>query len=127
MFEGKCQKRTNVGNTAIPPALTAPVNTLNPTQNTCVLLVPLPAQNNIPPSNNSNGTNNASTSSTTSFNLTNSTFSTVTTLSQTHYKTIIEFYLIRVGQWQPNDRVDVYINDLLMLSKNYSAYGNKLC
>ena len=44
-----------------------------------------------------------------------------------HHKTIVEFYLLKIDTWQPDDRVDLYLNDLLVLSRNYSTFGNDIC
>jgi hypothetical protein len=48
-------------------------------------------------------------------------------INQTHYKKIVEFYLIKIDRWEPSDLLQVYLNDLLVLSKNYSAFGNSIC
>jgi len=35
--------------------------------------------------------------------------------------------LLRVGLWSVDDRLEVYFNDLLMLTKKYTDFGNKIC
>lgn len=48
-------------------------------------------------------------------------------IPQSHYQIIVEFYLIRIDNWDPSDTLNLYLNDLLMMSKNYSSFGNNIC
>ena len=41
--------------------------------------------------------------------------------------TKIQFRLIKVDNWNPNDFLDVYINDLRVIHKSYTNKGNKIC
>jgi hypothetical protein len=49
------------------------------------------------------------------------------TLSEKHYKMLVSFYLIKIDDWNPNDQLNLYLNDLLVLQKSYSSFGNKIC
>lgn len=49
------------------------------------------------------------------------------TINQTHYKKIVQFHLIKIDTWDGTDVLQLYLNDLLVLSKNYSSFGNKIC
>ena len=39
---------------------------------------------------------------------------------QVHYKIIVEFYLMKIDKWEATDLMQLYLNDLLVLSKQYS-------
>jgi hypothetical protein len=125
LYQGTCTPRTNIGtptNTSTNKSSTNNTNNNNTTNNTtsnpfstastlnCSLSLPSP-----------------SGSSTTDFTFTQTNLTALLALPQPHYKAIVEFYLLRIGQWQPSDRVDVYLNDLLVLSKTFPSYGNKFC
>jgi hypothetical protein len=116
LFEKNCQKKTNVADTITPSSLVPSNSSAVDNTSTCSLILPTSDSSNLSLSN-----------VTTTFILSSKPLTTVTTLSQIHYRSIVEFYLLRIGQWNSEDRVDVYLNDLLMLSKNYSSYGNKWC
>lgn len=103
LFEGSCKKRTNIGDTSVPANLSGTSN------QSCSIQAP--TQNGSPPS----------------FVFSNNVISTTSRIEQLHYKVIVEFYLMRVGVWDAEDKLEVYLNDLLMLTKNYSDYGNKIC
>ena len=115
LYKGQCILRTNIGGILPAPALSLPPGSQAPLP-TCSL----------PPAFVSNGTNSTN-SSNGSFTLSSSTLTSQLNVPERHYKQIVEFYLVRVGQWQPSDRLDVYLNDLLLLSKTYSSFGNQIC
>lgn len=48
-------------------------------------------------------------------------------IPEVHYKKIIEFYLVKIDKWNKNDRLDLYLNDLLIFSKTFTEFGNKVC
>jgi hypothetical protein len=33
---------------------------------------------------------------------------------------MVQFYLIKIDKWDPTDMMQLYLNDLLVLSKQYS-------
>lgn len=52
---------------------------------------------------------------------------TLYTIPQVHYRKIVQFYLIKIDKWEPSDLLQLYLNDLLVMSKNYSSFGNRVC
>jgi len=40
---------------------------------------------------------------------------------------LVSFYLIKIDVWDPSDSLNMYLNDLLVLQKSYSSFGNKIC
>lgn len=44
-----------------------------------------------------------------------------------HYKMLISFYLLKIDKWDPRDEIHLYLNDLLVLRKSYSSFGNRIC
>ena len=47
-------------------------------------------------------------------------------LPETHYKVKIEFMLMRIDDWE-DDRLHMYVNDLLVMDKKFSRFGNRMC
>jgi hypothetical protein len=68
-----------------------------------------------------------SNASTVNFTVSENKLTSLIVINQTHYKKIVEFYLIKIDTWSPNDLLQLYLNDLLVLSKNYTAFGNSIC
>ena len=112
LIDGQCRPRTNIATDQLRGVL--PAN--NPTLGNCSIVLPLSS------SGNTNATPAAS-----QFTLSSTTLTSTTAIPQPHYKKIVEFYLLRLGQWSTTDRLNVYLNDLLVLSKNYSDYGSVIC
>jgi len=109
---GQCVPKTNIATDSLRGDL--PVG--DPAIGNCSIVLPL---------SSSSITTNSTTAS--QFSITSTNITSIINIPQTHYKTIVEFYLLRLGNWDTTDRIDVYFNDLLMMSKNYSNYGTKIC
>lgn len=48
-------------------------------------------------------------------------------MGQRHYRKIVQFYLLKVDEWADGDQLQLYLNDLLVMSKTYSKLGNNIC
>lgn len=35
--------------------------------------------------------------------------------------------MLKIDNWSPNDEIDFYVNDLLVLNKTYGDFGNLIC
>lgn len=115
LFEEKCVKRTNVAGT-----LTIDNNPANGSAGIwSVQASPTIANNNC--------SVNLPSKSTVNFTISESKIASQILINQTHYKKIIEFYLIKIDAWEASDLLQLYLNDLLVLSKNYSSFGNSIC
>lgn len=48
-------------------------------------------------------------------------------LQKKHYKVKIEFILMKIDEWNPNDVLHIYANDLLVRELKFTQFGNRLC
>lgn len=115
LFEGVCRKRANIGDTLKvgeggPVWQQTPLtNVSNSTNSTCSINLP----------SRSNGT--------VGFTVSEDKMTSQLQISQPHFKKIVEFYLLKIDKWSEADRLELYLNDLLVLSRNYSGFGNDIC
>lgn len=119
LFENNCLKKTNVADT-IPITSSASNSSQNGTwsvqfsaaaaNSTCTIELP-------------SRTNTSKVNFTVSENLLTTLFS----IPQVHYRKIVQFYLIKIDKWEASDQLQLYLNDLLVLVKNYSSFGNRVC
>lgn len=119
LFENNCVKKTNVADT-IAITNSAPNSTQNGTWNvkslasvansTCT--IDLPSRSN---------------TSKVNFIVSENLLTTLYIIPQVHYRKIVQFYLIKIDKWESSDLMQLYLNDLLVLSKKYSSFGNRVC
>jgi hypothetical protein len=62
-----------------------------------------------------------------SFTVSENKLTSLLSIPQVHYKKIVQFYLIKIDSWDETDLLQLYLNDLLVLSRNYSSFGNNIC
>lgn len=48
-------------------------------------------------------------------------------LSSKHFKVKIEFVLMKIDEWDPNDILLIYANDLQVRELSFDTFGNRLC
>jgi len=61
------------------------------------------------------------------FLVADNTLTNTYTITDPHYRMLISFYLLKIDNWDPKDELNLYLNDLLVLKKNYSSVGNRIC